>query len=60
MSDRRERGVVSAIVDWIIGGLLFALLVVRADTAETKPGWQQQWEKIVQSAKKEGQVTVYC
>ena len=59
MSDRRERGVVSAIVDWIIGGLLFALLVVRADTAETKPGWQQQWEKIVQSAKKEGQVTVY-
>jgi iron(III) transport system substrate-binding protein len=59
MSDRRERGVVSAIVDWIIGGLLFALLVVRADAAETKPGWQQQWEKIVQSAKKEGQVTVY-
>jgi iron(III) transport system substrate-binding protein len=59
MSDRRERGVVSAIVDWIIGGLVFALLVVRADAAETKPGWQQQWEKIVQSAKKEGQVTVY-
>ena len=59
MSDRRKRGGVSAIVDWIIGGLLCALLVVRADAAETKPGWQQQWEKIVQSAKNEGQVTVY-
>lgn len=59
MSARRNQAVVPVIIASIIGGLLCALLVVRADAAETKPGWQQQWEKIVQGAKKEGQVTVY-
>jgi len=27
--------------------------------AEVKTGWQQEWDKVVQAAKKEGQVTVY-
>jgi len=27
--------------------------------AQAKPGWQQEWEKTVEAAKKEGQVTVY-
>ena len=39
--------------------LLWAGLVSSVDAAETKPTWQQQWEQIVQEAKKEGQVTVY-
>src|SRR4030095_2422212 len=49
----------SVIVDWIIGGLICTLLVAGAEAAEPKPIWQQQWEKIIQGAKKEGQVTVY-
>ena len=44
---------------WIGGILLWAGLVSSVDAAETKPRWQQQWEQIVQEAKKEGQVTVY-
>jgi iron(III) transport system substrate-binding protein len=34
---------------------LFAL----AHAAESRPAWQQEWEKTVQAAKAEGQVTVY-
>ncbi|HEX4991466.1 MAG TPA: hypothetical protein VFW91_22015, partial [Candidatus Binatia bacterium] len=44
---------------WIIGILLCVWSVASTDAAETKPTWQQQWEQIVQGAKKEGQVTVY-
>jgi iron(III) transport system substrate-binding protein len=29
------------------------------NAAETKTAWQQEWEKTLQAAKKEGQVTVY-
>jgi len=31
----------------------------RADAAQTKPAWQQEWEKTLDAAKKEGQVVVY-
>ncbi|HSQ11983.1 MAG TPA: hypothetical protein VLM90_03165, partial [Candidatus Deferrimicrobium sp.] len=30
-----------------------------AHAAESKPAWQIEWEKTVEAAKKEGQVTVY-
>jgi len=30
-----------------------------ADAGEARPAWQQDWEKTVQAAKSEGQVTVY-
>ncbi len=30
-----------------------------ADAGEARPAWQQDWEKTVQAAKNEGQVTVY-
>jgi hypothetical protein len=52
-------GSLSLMKRWIIGSLLCAWFVASADAAETKPAWQQQWEQIVQGAKKEGQVTVY-
>ena len=47
--------------------LLAAILVVTALlgsatpalAAQTKPAWQQEWEKTLELAKKEGQVTVY-
>jgi iron(III) transport system substrate-binding protein len=42
-----------------IGILLWLLSITAALAAETKPTWQQQWEQILQGAKKEGQVTVY-
>jgi len=39
--------------------VLVAIVAPDARAAETKTSWQQQWEKTVQWAKKEGQVTVY-
>lgn len=43
--------------------LLFFLSLVfsggAANAAESKPAWQVEWEKTVEAAKKEGQVTVY-
>ena len=59
MSASGSRGVLSLTKNWIIRALLFAVFVVGANAAETKPAWQQQWEQIVQGAKNEGQVTVY-
>jgi hypothetical protein len=40
---------------------LIAPIVVASDlrAVETKASWQVEWEKVVQAAKKEGQVTVY-
>src|SRR5499427_10849049 len=60
MSAREGRSCSSSLTRlWIGGILLWAGLVSSVDAAETKPRWQQQWEQIVQEAKKEGQVTVY-
>ena len=39
--------------------LTFAVDGNRADAGEARPAWQQDWEKTVQAAKSEGQVTVY-
>ena len=42
---------------WALVVLLILATDVRAE--EAKAPWQVEWEKIVQAAKKEGQVTVY-
>jgi ABC-type glycerol-3-phosphate transport system substrate-binding protein len=39
--------------------LTFAVSGNRTDAGEARPAWQQDWEKTVQAAKSEGQVTVY-
>ena len=44
---------------WLILFTLVAVVAADARVAGTKPSWQSQWEKTVQAAKKEGQVTVY-
>jgi iron(III) transport system substrate-binding protein len=44
---------------WLILFTLVAVVAADARAAETKTAWQLQWEKVVQAAKKEGQVTVY-
>ena len=44
---------------WLILFTLVAMVAADARAAETKTAWQLQWEKVVQAAKKEGQVTVY-
>jgi iron(III) transport system substrate-binding protein len=60
MSASEGRGCsLSLMKHWIIGILLCVWSVASTDAAETKPTWQQQWEQIVQGAKKESQVTVY-
>lgn len=44
---------------------LFLVLIVflgfaqRTLAAQSKPGWQQEWEKTLEAAKKEGQIAVY-
>ena len=45
-----------------IASLIFAVLVcVNSDAraAQSKPAWQAEWEKIVEAAKKEGQLSIY-
>jgi ABC-type Fe3+ transport system substrate-binding protein len=39
--------------------LLCLFLSSAANAAQSKPAWQQEWEKILDAAKKEGQVAVY-
>jgi ABC-type glycerol-3-phosphate transport system substrate-binding protein len=44
----------------LTGWALVAIIAATdLDAGETKAAWQAEWEKIVQAAKKEGQVTVY-
>jgi ABC-type Fe3+ transport system substrate-binding protein len=45
-------------VRWIVIALLM-ILASPCYGAESKAGWQQEWEKTLDAAKKEGQVTVY-
>src|SRR5262249_1926546 len=35
------------------------LIPRRSQGAESKPAWQEEWEKTLEAARKEGQVTVY-
>lgn len=43
-------------------GLLILLIILQATMAnsgEVKPGWQLEWERTLEAAKKEGRVTIY-
>jgi len=39
--------------------VVFSCITTAALAAQSKPGWQLEWEKTVEAAKKEGQVVVY-
>ncbi|HXV79628.1 MAG TPA: extracellular solute-binding protein [Candidatus Binatia bacterium] len=39
--------------------LLFSAFNAASFAADSKTGWQHEWEKVVEAAKKEGQVTIY-
>jgi iron(III) transport system substrate-binding protein len=43
----------------LAGGLFLFCAIDGAVGAQAKPAWQQEWEKTLEAAKKEGQVTVY-
>jgi iron(III) transport system substrate-binding protein len=43
----------------LIGCLALARLVTGADAAQPDTTWQTEWQKTVDAAKKEGQVTIY-
>ena len=52
----------SQLAQWAaLAAVLILFCSIDDDTiaAEPKPAWQQEWEKTLQAAKKEGQVTVY-
>jgi iron(III) transport system substrate-binding protein len=59
MSISQSCNLASTVIAGLVGILLWMPFAGVADAAETKSAWQQQWEQIVQSAKKEGQLTVY-
>jgi iron(III) transport system substrate-binding protein len=46
---------------WIAGAFLSFILTVAAcaNAAEQKPAWQQQWDRTVEAAKKEGALSLY-
>ncbi|HEV8725992.1 MAG TPA: extracellular solute-binding protein [Candidatus Binatia bacterium] len=46
-------------VEFLLLMILFFGFVQRTDAAQAKPTWQQEWEKTLEAAKKEGQVVVY-
>jgi len=46
-------------VDFLLLMIFLLGCAERAVAAQAKPAWQQEWEKTVDAAKKEGQVTVY-
>jgi ABC-type glycerol-3-phosphate transport system substrate-binding protein len=46
-------------VMFLIVCTLIAVVAHAVRAAEIKPAWLVEWEKVVQGAKKEGQVTVY-
>ena len=43
----------------ILAVISIALWVATADSAESKPSWQTEWERTVKAAEEEGQLTVY-
>ncbi len=44
---------------YLVVGLFCILFGGAAYAADAKPAWQTEWEKTIEAAKKEGQVTVY-
>src|SRR5437867_3720345 len=43
----------------VVACLVLLCAVHAAHAAQAKPDWQQEWEKTLEAAKKEGQVTIY-
>ncbi len=43
----------------LFSALVFSLGATAALAAQAKPGWQLEWEKTVDAAKKEGQLVIY-
>ena len=41
------------------GFIVVMLSAIASHGGEARPGWQQEWDKTVQAAKAEGQVTIY-
>ena len=46
-------------VAYLFVGILFLATASWSSAAQSKPAWQLEWEKVVEAAKKEGQVAVY-
>ncbi len=44
---------------WVLGFLFLPLTARMAHTADGRPGWQAEWERTVQAAKKEGALSLY-
>jgi iron(III) transport system substrate-binding protein len=46
-------------VSQLLGALILLISAIGASAAESKPGWQVEWERTVKAAEAEGQLTVY-
>ena len=53
-------GATAVILKLFKGVIVFSFLMFPlAHGAEVKPGWQAEWDRTVEAAKKEGQVVLY-
>ena len=46
-------------VEFLLLMILFVDFAQPSHAAQTKPAWQQEWERTLEAAKKEGQVAIY-
>lgn len=61
-ADLRERKFMNKLfLGCLLGSQILQIIVATASigAGESKPAWQVEWEKTVEAAKREGQVTVY-
>lgn len=56
--DRTKHGFRRWLLSSVAGGL-FSLVLVHLAVAQTKPDWQERWERTLAEAKREGKVVVY-
>src|ERR671919_2372801 len=58
-SEPRGTCVSTVVIFSLIIIVLYAPTTHVVFAAQAQPGWQQEWEKILGAAKKEGQLTIY-
>ncbi len=58
MENGKLRRKVAAVIG-SVSTIIFFGLAIDVLAAQVKPAWQQEWEKTLEAAKKEGQVVVY-
>jgi len=59
MENDRQRTLTRGLLQLSILLLSFGILILPAAGQDTKSSWKSKWEKVVQAAKREGQINIY-